>query len=339
MPAKGINRDYNKRSFVKHRTATNKSRYRLSEGEDPLNESPLVTRHCSSSSLDPLERVGFDVSPESSSVKHHSTYGSPKLAGKDLSPDVLRSSKLRKELSPPSHRTRITLSPDTSQEKTIPPDLHRTRHNSDQWDSSIASSQSESSVDLLSGSCDSLDNVTMETPIVNKNRSASSPIRHGESSAIQISSLDKKQVIRNLASITSLAQPDDGKYSKNKEDKCLSPCGPEAQVICSNDLDVSSHDNSVLHVNTGVSHDPNNVSHNPTSLLRDPDETPRNDVVDQSPSDTSSQSFHVEYLDSPARHSLHDIAEEPDGVMSREADQQKPPLQPTTSMQSIGEHM
>ena len=150
------------------------------------------------------------------------------------------------------------------------PDLFRARHSSDQWDS-IASSQSESSVDILSGSCDSLDTVTTATTTtVSKNTSP--PIRRGESSAVKVSSVDKKQVIKNLATITSLTQVDEGKCNidddKIKHDFLKddhSPCGPDAKIICSQDLnDITSHDH------TGVSHDANNVSHDSPTVSHDP---------------------------------------------------------------------
>ena len=262
LPTKGISKDF-KRSFVKSRgTSSGKSRYRLSEGEDPLNsisDPPVLPRHSSSSALDP-PRAPYDIS---SIVKHRSTSDSLRI-GMDSSPEVTRrwndrsppNTKMWKEVSP---RLRNALSPDPygpRVRKAMSPDLFRARHSSDQWDS-VASSQSESSVDILSGSCDSLDTVTTATTTTTTvSKSTSPPIRRGESSTVKVSSVDKKQVIKNLATITSLTQVDDGKIKQDFVKDDHSPCGPDAKIICSQDLnDIVSHDH------TGVSHDATNVSH------------------------------------------------------------------------------
>lgn len=322
-----------KRSFVKHRSS-NKSRHRLSEGEDPLDESHLI-KQSSSTSLN-LPRVRYNLSSSSSEVKLPSISDSPRM-WKDLSPEISNdraptSSKVGKELSPQSQRMRNVLSPDPYRlEKTVSPDLlHRERYNSDQWDCSIVSSQSESSVDILSGSCDSLDNVTME---IKKNTSP--PIRRGESSAVKVSAVNKKQVIRNLASITSLTQVDEGEHNKDDkitdvEDKCSS-CGPDVQVISSHDL-ASNDSSDVSHDLNGVSHDPTSVSHDPDGISMD------DDLINQSvsmDSNISSQSFHVDFFDSPVQqHSLDDIAEEQNEVLNKKV--QHMSIQSTASILSIG---
>ena len=353
---KGSNREY-KRSFVKHRSTSNKPRHRLSDGEDPLNYvtgSPVVTKHLSSSSLDPA-KVGYDLLSGSISAKHRSVSDSPRI-GRESLPDISKgwndrstSSKVVNEFSPKSQRTRNELSPDRYNHrvgKALSADLG---HNSDHWDS-IASSQSESSMDILSGSCDSLDNT--ELPSVNK--SSSPPIRRGESSAIKVSSVDKKEVIRNLAVITSL---DDEKVKEDFVKDKYSPCGPDAQIICSHDLSDVSHDptnvshvpTSVSHDHTGVSHDPTsvshdstNVSHNHTGVSHDPTSAstsmshdPNNDVpMGSMDSDTSSQSVHIEFLDS-SLHSLEDIVEEPSEMLTKRRHHMS--VQSTSSVQSIGE--
>jgi len=312
-----------KRSFVKQRSS-NKSRYRLSEGEDPLSsadESRLI-KQSSSTSLN-LPRFRYDIS--SSEVKNTEIL----RAWHDRTPT---NSKASKELSIQSQRMRNALSPDPYRvEKTVSPDLlHRVKHNSDQWDCGVASSQSESSVDILSGSCDSLDNVTMGIPTVKK--SASPPIRRGESSTVKVSAVDKKQVIRNLATITSLPQVVEGEHNKDDkiENRC-SPCGPDAQIICSHDSsDVLPHDLN------GASHDPTGVSHNPTSVSHEVEAT--DDFSNQSASmdsNISSQSAHVDFFDSPAQqHSLHDIREEQNEVLNKKV--QHMSIQSTPSMLSIG---
>ena len=334
---KGSNREY-KRSFVKHRSTANKPRHRLSDGEDPLNyvtgSSPLATKHLSSSSLDPA-KAGYDLSSGSISAKHRSMSDSPRV-GRESLPDLTKawndrstSSKLGNEFSPKSQRTRNELSPDRRNHrvgKALSPELYRrSGHNSDQWDS-IASSQSESSVDILSGSCDSLDN--NESPSVN---SSSPTIRHGESSTIKVSSVDKKQVIRNLAVITSL---DDEKVREDFVKEKYSPCGPDAQIICSHDLDVS-------HDPTNVSHDSTSVSHDSTSVSHDPNEDTLIHSVSAG-SDVSSQSVHIEFLDSSS-HSLEDIAEEPTQPPPQPRPREMPTkklhhmsIQSTSSVQSIG---
>ena len=320
-----------KRSFIKHRSS-NKSRYRLSEGEDPLDESHLI-KQSSSTSLN-LPRVRYNLSSSSSEVKLPSISDFPRMR-KDLSPEIARAwndraptnLKVGKELSPQSQRMRNALSPDPYRlEKTVSPDLlHRVRNNSDQWDCSIASSQSESSVDILSGSCDSLDNVTMEIP----KKNTSPPVRRGESSAVKVSEVNKKQVIRNLATITSLTQVDEGEHNKDDkmithvEDKC-SPCGPDAQIISSHDL---------------VSNGSSNVSHDPTSVSHDPDDISMDgDLINQSvsmDSNMSSQSVHVDFFDSPVQqHSLDDIAEEQNKVLNKKVQHRS--LQSTASILSIG---
>lgn len=331
---KGSNREY-KRSFVKHRSTTNKPRHRLSDGEDPLNYvtgSPLATKRLSSSSLDPA-KVAYDLSSGSISAKHRSMSDSPRV-GRESLPDLTKawndkftSSKVGNEFSPKSQRTRNELSPDRRNHrvgKALSPELCRSDHNSDQWDN-IASSQSESSMDMLSGSCDSLDN--SESPSVN---SSSPPIRRGESSAIKVSSIDKKQVIRNLAVITSL---DDEKVKEDFVKEKYSPCGPDAQIICSHDLD-GSHDS------TNVSHDLSSVSHDPTSVSHDPDkDAPIGSYHSISmDSDVSSQSVHIEFHDS-SLHSLEDIAEEPTQPQPSEMPTKKlqhMSIQSTSSVQSIG---
>lgn len=278
------------------------------------------------------------------------------------------------------------------------PDLFRARHSSDQWDSSIASSQSESSVDILSGSCDSLDDITTATTTTGS-KNSSPPIRRGESSTIKVPSVDKKQVIKNLATITSLTQVDEVKCNmdndKIKEDFVKddhSPCGPDAKIVfslepndnvshdhtgvshdatnVSHDSPSVSHDpatisqdlsnvsqdsNSVSHDSTGVLHDPIGVSQDPTSASQDPTSMSHDPTsvshdtnsvsrdsddisVDNNhslsiDSNMSSQSIHVEFLDS-SHHSLEDIAEEPNQSSSKEL--QRVSVQPTTSMQSIG---
>ena len=348
---KGSNREY-KRSFVKHRSTTNKPRHRLSDGEAPLNyvtESPLATKHLSSSSLDPA-KVGYDLSSGSISAKHRSISDSPRV-GRESLPDLTKawndrstSSKVGNEVSPKPQRTRNELSPDRRNHrvgKALSPELYRSGHNSDHWDS-IASSQSESSVDILSGSCDSLDNT--ESPSVN---SSSPSIRRGESSAIKVSSVDKKQVIRNLAVITSL---DDEKGKEDFVKEKYSPCGPDAQIICSHDLDVShdptnvSHDLDVSHDPTNVSHDLTSVSHDltsvddSTSVSHDPNEdTPIGNYHSVSVgSDISSQSVHIEFLDS-SLHSLEDIAEEPTQLSEIPTKKlHHMSIQSTSSVQSIG---
>ena len=393
LSVKGSNRDY-KRSFVKHRSTSNKPRHRLSDGEDPLNyltESPLVTKHLSSSSLDPT-KIGYDLSSGSISAKHRSISDSPRV-GRESLPDISKGwndrstsrSKVLTEFSPKSQRTRNELSPDRRNHrvgKALSPELY----NSDQWDS-IASSQSESSVDILSGSCDSLDNT--EAPLVNKSNSP--PIRRGESSTIKVSSVDKKQVIKNLAVITSL-QADEDKHDidddKTKEDFVkdnYSPCGPNAQIICSPDVDVShdlsdksrdsvghdlrdashdhtgvshdptsvsSHDStsascdltSVSHDPTNASHDPTNASHDPTNASHDPTSVshdPNDDISMEHyhsrsmDSNISSQSVHVEFLDS-SLHSLEDIAEEPSEMTTKKVHHMSVRIQSTSSVQSIG---
>ena len=410
LPSRGINKDF-KRSFVKQRGASSKSRYRLSEGEDPfnsMNDPPVLPRHSSSSSLDP-PKVPYDFS---STSKHRSTSDCLRI-GTDSSPEVSRrwndrsppNSKVWKEISP---RLRNALSPDPHcqrMRKAMSPDLFRARHSSDQWDSSIASSQSESSVDILSGSCDSLDDITTATTTTGS-KNSSPPIRRGESSTIKVPSVDKKQVIKNLATITSLTQVDEVKCNmdndKIKEDFVEddhSPCGPDAKIVfslepndnvshdhtgvshdatnVSHDSPSVSHDpatisqdlsnvsqdsNSVSHDSTGVSHDPIGVSHDPTSVSQDPTSASQdptsmshdptsvshdtNSVSHDSDdisvdnnhslsidSNMSSQSIHVEFLDS-SHHSLEDIAEEPNQSSSKEL--QRVSVQPTTSMQSIG---
>ena len=356
LPTKGISKDF-KRSFVKHRSMSSKPRYRLSEGEDPLNSgnnSPILPRHLSATSLDP-PRVGYDLS--SLEAKHRSTSDSPRI-GMDSSPEASRgyndrsptNSKIWKELSP---RKRSVLTSDhhsNTAGKTLSPNLLlRARPNSDY------SSQSESSIDILSGSCDSLDNVTADTPTVNK--SSSPPIRRGESSAIKVSSVDKKQVIKNLASITSITQVDEGSMGDNKIKgefvKDCSPCGPDAQIICSHDISDKSHDpssvshdlNSVSHEPAGVSHDPVSVPHDPASVLHDPanvshdpanvshdDTTMNNNQSVSMDSNISSQSVHVDFLDDSSQQSLEDIAEEPNEVPYKRTKS----IQNTPSMMSIG---
>ena len=402
LPSRGINKDF-KRSFVKQRGASSKSRYRLSEGEDPLNsmnDPPVLPRHSSSSSLDP-PRVPYDFS---STSKHRSTSDCLRI-GIDSSPEVSRrwidrsppNSKVWKEISP---RLRNALSPDPHCQrvrKAMSPDLFRARHSSDQWDSSIASSQSESSVDILSGSCDSLDDITTATTTTGS-KNSSPPIRRGESSTIKVPSVDKKQVIKNLATITSLTQVDEVKCNmdndKIKEDFVKddhSPCGPDAKIVfslepndgvshdhtgvshdatnVSHDSPSVSHDpgsvsqdsNSVSHDSTGVSHDPIGVSHDSTSVLQDTSASQDPTSMSHDPtsvshdtnsvsrdsddismdnnhslsidSNMSSQSIHVEFLDS-SHHSLEDIVEEPNQSSSKEL--QHVSVQPTTSMQSIG---
>lgn len=271
LSTKGFNRDQ-KRSFVKHRSVSHRPHHRLSEGEEPLSsitEAPFITKHFSSSSL-VSPRLAYDLS----SVANHPT--SSGMRKKHSSPEGYYdrsppNSKLGKELSPPQ-RTRISLSPDPHSPragKTLSPDLYRTGHNPDQWDC-IASSQSESSVDLLSGSCDSLDNVTTA---VNK---SSPPIKCGESSTIKVLSVDKKQVIRNLASITSITLVDEGNQTKEDSDKDnCSPCGPHDHDAAHDLSDMPHNVNNALHEPTdmlddsSVSHDPATVPCDPTSVSHD----------------------------------------------------------------------
>lgn len=360
LTTKGINREFNKRSFVKHRSTSSKPRYRLSEGEDPLsslNGSSVISKHLSNSSLDPISSVTrLRSTSDSPKVGNHS----PRV-GKDASPEISRgwndnsptvNTKAGKELSPRCQGTRNAISPDPHSHrvgKVISPDLYRTGHNSDQWDYSIASSQSESSVDILSGSCDSLDNDLTEAPIVSK--SSSPPIKRGESSTIKVPSVEKKQVIRNLATITSLStQVVEG---KRNDDEDKSPCGPEPQIICSHHLDASADLNDMSHDPTIVSHDPTivsqdstNVSHDPTSTSDDSVSVSHGDppsasgdptgvshdpdvIMPMDDSNTSTQSVHVEF-NSPQQ----SLEEEPSQVSTKRHHNMS-----IRSVQSIGKYV
>ena len=345
---KGINKDH-KRSFVKHRNPSSRP-HRFSDSASPLNsttEPHFITKHLSSSSLDP-PRVGHDISPNPIRPRQRPTSDSPR-AGRESLPDMSKylnndrstdNSALNK-FSPKYQRTRDDLSPDSRNHrvgKALSPDIYRSGHNSDQWDS-IASSHSESSVDILSGSCDSLDVVSMETPSVSK--SSSPPIKRGESSAVKVSSVDKKNVIKNLAVITSLDQDDN-----QEEDRC-SPCGPDAQVISSrnlndhSDLSCDSTDPaSESHYPTGVSDNHTNMSHGPTSVSHDHDEVTLKGFRSLSMnSDISSQSIHVDFQDTPS-HSLEDIAEDTaeELITSKISNKKllRSNVKSTSSVQSIG---
>ena len=342
---RGNNRDH-RRSFVRHRNTSSRPN-RFSDSGTPLNsttEPPFITNHLSSLSLDP-PRVGLDTSPNAIHSRQRLTSDSPR-AGRESLPDMSQylnndrstDNSALNRFSPRYQRTRDDLSPDSRNHrvgKALSPDIYRGGHSSDQWDS-IASSHSESSVDILSGSCDSLDIISMETPLVSK--SSSSPVKHGESSAIKVLSVDKKKVIKNLAVITSLDQDGD----QVKEEDRNSPCGPDAQFI-SHVLDDRSDFTdpaSQSHYPIGVSDNHINVLLGPTSVSHDHDDIALKDFRSLSMnSDISSQSVHVEFFDSPS-HSLEDIAED----TAEELTTSKPltkklfrsNVKSTSSVQSIG---
>jgi len=107
--------------------------------------------------------------------------------------------------SPRMTRASLSMSPPSPRQQCLSDVIHCNSKSVDnlpdgssQWDGSIASSQSELSMDLLSGSCDSLGSAATEADKTCSNPSV------GQSSAIKVSSEDKKHVIKNLANLTSL---------------------------------------------------------------------------------------------------------------------------------------
>jgi len=138
---------------------------------------------------------------------------------------------------------------------------------SGQLDSSATSSQSELSMDLLSGSCDSLGSATMET---NKT-CGSPPIIQGQSSVIKVSSEDKKHVIKNLANLTSLEV-----VGCNKEEN--------KESSCSHDVSVVSSTEATQHLLENIAEEPHSSVEQPHPLAtEDPLITgPHPSVVEQS---------------------------------------------------------
>jgi len=183
----------NKRSFVQRRTTSTK----------------VQSRHRLSEGEEPLNSHNLLMVP--------SDDGSPRMTRASLS------------MSPPSPRQQHLSDIVHCNSQSV----DNLPGGSGQWDSSAASSRSGSSMDLLSGSCDSLGNTTMEP-----NKTCGSPVIQGQSSVIKVSSEDKKHVIRNLANLTSLEV-----VGSNKEGNERSSCSNDLTIASSTEVTQHSLEN------------------------------------------------------------------------------------------------